>query len=178
MRGPRCNWLGRCDRRRLIGVDVSARMLAEVRKLGKYAALVHAAFLRGRDQQSDVIAAGDVFPFVGPLDDVIGLVAHALRPDGRLILTVDQDATLRRIARGRRLAGTCIRPRTSIGCAERRISCRRSPRWCGASALKCFAPEAMCEVTSSSTFDCRNRSRRARFALPGRIQSTALSAVA
>jgi predicted TPR repeat methyltransferase len=62
---------------------------------GLYSELIHAdltEYLRGMRQAFDLIVAGDTFPYVGALDEVLSLAADALRPGGTLIFTVN-DAT-------------------------------------------------------------------------------------
>jgi predicted TPR repeat methyltransferase len=79
--------------RRLVGVDLSARMLAQARGRNVYDDLVKAeltAFLRDAPGAFDVIVSADTLVYFGPLEEVIGAAAAALRPGGRLVFTVEE----------------------------------------------------------------------------------------
>jgi predicted TPR repeat methyltransferase len=79
--------------RRLVGVDLSERMLAQAAERGVYDALVKSeltAYLAGCAQTFDVIVSADTLVYFGPLDEVVGFAANALRPGGRLIFTVEE----------------------------------------------------------------------------------------
>lgn len=79
----------RCDR--LDGIDISARMLEEAEAKDIYDSL------RKEDigaleigPQYDLIAANDVFNYIGALERVIGWCAGSLAPGGTLVFTVEQ----------------------------------------------------------------------------------------
>ena len=87
--------------RRLVGVDLSARMLARARERGVYDQLVKrelTAFLATPADAFDVIVSADTLVYFGPLEGVVAASAHALRPAGLLIFTVEE----RPAASGRR----------------------------------------------------------------------------
>jgi predicted TPR repeat methyltransferase len=79
--------------RRLIGVDLSGRMLARAHERHVYDLLVQqelTAYLREWREDFDVIVSADTLVYFGPLHDVICAAADALRPGGRLIFTVEE----------------------------------------------------------------------------------------
>jgi predicted TPR repeat methyltransferase len=79
--------------RRLVGVDLSERMLAQARERKIYDELVKGeltAYLSDSTESFDVIVSADTLVYFGPLDDVITASANALRPSGRLIFTVEE----------------------------------------------------------------------------------------
>jgi predicted TPR repeat methyltransferase len=78
--------------RRLVGVDLSAGMLAQARARKIYDELVKGeltAYLREQTGAFDVIVSADTLVYFGPLQDVAAAAAQALRPGGRLIFTVE-----------------------------------------------------------------------------------------
>jgi predicted TPR repeat methyltransferase len=80
--------------RRLVGVDLSAAMLAQADRLGLYDELVKAdlgAFLEGRPGAFDLAVAGDVFVYVGALESVFSSLGRAVRPGGHVAFSVEQD---------------------------------------------------------------------------------------
>lgn len=79
--------------RHLVGVDLSAGMLAHARQKGLYHALVQeeiTAFLTRRVCAIDVIASADALVYVGALDEVVAAAARALRPRGRFVFTLER----------------------------------------------------------------------------------------
>ena len=79
--------------RRLVGVDLSARMLAQARARNVYDELVKrelTAYLRDSPGAFDAIVSADTLVYFGPLQDVVAASASALRPGGRLIFTVEE----------------------------------------------------------------------------------------
>lgn len=80
-------WAGR-----LVGVDLSAGMLARARARGHYAELVQAelvAFLRERGRAWDLVVSADTLCYFGALEDFAAAAAAALRPQGLLVFTVE-----------------------------------------------------------------------------------------
>lgn len=79
----------------LVGVDLSRRMLDQARAKGIYTELVAADLLdalRGMDRRFDVIAAADVFCYLGRLDAVLAACTPRLAPDGLLLFSVERSA--------------------------------------------------------------------------------------
>jgi len=79
--------------RRLVGVDLSARMLAQARARNVYDELIQGeltAYLRDSPGAFDAIVSADTLVYFGPLGDVVTAAAQALRPGGRLIFTVEE----------------------------------------------------------------------------------------
>ena len=79
--------------RRLVGVDLSARMLDQARARNVYDELVQrelTAYLRDSRGAFDAIVSADTLVYFGPLQDVVMASAEALRPGGRLIFTVEE----------------------------------------------------------------------------------------
>ena len=78
--------------RRLTGVDVSRAMLARARARGLYDELAErevTSYLEERPQAFDLIAAADTLIYFGPLERWLGAAARALRPAGRLLVTLE-----------------------------------------------------------------------------------------
>jgi len=78
--------------RRLVGVDLSGRMLVQAKERQVYDELVQGeltAWLRASPGAYDVIVSADTLVYFGPLEEVVGAAAAALRPGGRLIFTVE-----------------------------------------------------------------------------------------
>jgi predicted TPR repeat methyltransferase len=79
--------------RRLVGVDLSVRMLAQAKARNIYDELYKVeltAYLRDCDATFDVIVSADTLVYFGPLEAVADAAAQALRPGGRLIFTVEE----------------------------------------------------------------------------------------
>jgi predicted TPR repeat methyltransferase len=79
--------------RRLVGVDLSAKMMAQAGGRGVYDELVKSElteYLRRSSASFDVIVSADTLVYFGPLEDVTQAAAAALRPDGQLIFTVEE----------------------------------------------------------------------------------------
>jgi predicted TPR repeat methyltransferase len=79
--------------RRLVGVDLSERMLDRARERNVYDELVRGeltAYLAHCTERFDVIVSADTLVYFGPLEGVVAASEHALRPGGRLIFTVEE----------------------------------------------------------------------------------------
>jgi predicted TPR repeat methyltransferase len=79
--------------RRLVGVDLSEQMLNRARQREVYDELVHGeltAYLLAHTGAFDAIVSADTLVYFGPLEDVAGAAAGALRPGGRLVFTVEE----------------------------------------------------------------------------------------
>ena len=79
--------------RRLVGVDLSARMMAQAGGRGVYDELVKSElteYLCRSPASFDVIVSADTLVYFGPLDAVAQAASDALRPGGRLIFTVEE----------------------------------------------------------------------------------------
>ncbi|MBX9699768.1 MAG: methyltransferase domain-containing protein [Acetobacteraceae bacterium] len=80
---------------RLVGVDLSRRMLEEARAKGIYDELLQQdllAVLGAGEETFDLVCAADVFCYMGRLDEVLGLCARRLAPEGLLIFSVERGA--------------------------------------------------------------------------------------
>ncbi|WBV44646.1 tetratricopeptide repeat protein [Pseudoroseomonas cervicalis] len=78
--------------RRLEGLDLSPRMLAEAARTGCYAALHEADlldFLPRHPAAYDLVAAADVLNYLGDLAPALAAIAAALRPGGRALFSVE-----------------------------------------------------------------------------------------
>ena len=78
--------------RHLAGVDLSAGMLQKAQARGGYDELVQAelvAFLRERGRRWDLIVSADTLCYFGALEAFAAAAAQALRPQGRLVFTVE-----------------------------------------------------------------------------------------
>jgi predicted TPR repeat methyltransferase len=82
--------------RRLVGVDLSAGMLAQARARRVYDEVINgeltAVLLRSAGA-FDVIVSADTLVYFGPLDTVVRAAAGALRDRGLLIFTVEESET-------------------------------------------------------------------------------------
>jgi predicted TPR repeat methyltransferase len=79
--------------RRLVGVDLSARMLAQAEARSVYDELVKGeltAYLSASPGSFDVIVSADTLVYFGALEGVVAAAAEALRSGGRLIFTVEE----------------------------------------------------------------------------------------
>ncbi len=78
--------------RRLTGVDLSARMLANAAQRGDYDDLVKSeltAYLRGRFGSFDLVAMADTLIYFGDLVELFSLVRKSLRQRGLFLFTVE-----------------------------------------------------------------------------------------
>jgi predicted TPR repeat methyltransferase len=79
--------------RRLVGVDLSSRMLAQARARKVYDDLVKrelTAFLADSVESFDLIVSADTLVYFGPLEGVVAASASALRPGGQFVFTVEE----------------------------------------------------------------------------------------
>ncbi len=79
--------------RRLVGVDLSAPMIAQAQARNVYDELEKrelTAYLSDSPAAFDVIVSADTLVYFGVLEDVAAAAANALRPGGRLIFTVEE----------------------------------------------------------------------------------------
>jgi len=79
--------------RRLVGVDLSAKMIAHAKERKVYDALVKSeltTYLLSVPDSWDVVVSADTLVYFGPLEDVIAAAAGALRTGGRLVFTVEE----------------------------------------------------------------------------------------
>ncbi len=79
--------------RRLVGVDLSAGMIAQAKDKGTYDELVHAElteYLRSASEAFDVVVSADTLVYFGAIEAVAGAAAAALRPGGLLIFSVEE----------------------------------------------------------------------------------------
>jgi len=77
---------------RLVGVDISPRMLEKAREKGLYDELVEmelGEFLKTRKAAFDLIVAFDVLNYFGDLESLLDDASHALLPGGRLAFSVE-----------------------------------------------------------------------------------------
>jgi predicted TPR repeat methyltransferase len=78
--------------RRLVGVDLSEKMLAHARSKNVYQELVKAEltdYLRANREAFDIIVSADTLVYFGELDSVVAAAAGALRPNGLLVFTLE-----------------------------------------------------------------------------------------
>ena len=79
--------------RRLVGVDLSERMIDQARARNVYDELVRgelSAYLRDFTGAFDVIVSADTLVYFGPLEEVVAAAENALRAGGRLVFTVEE----------------------------------------------------------------------------------------
>lgn len=79
--------------RALVGVDLSAGMLAKARMRNVYDALVEdelTRFLDAREASFDVVASADTLCYFGDLSEVLGAACRSLRPEGWIGFTLER----------------------------------------------------------------------------------------
>jgi predicted TPR repeat methyltransferase len=79
--------------RRLVGVDLSERMLEQARQRNVYDELVKSeltGYVARCELAFDAIVSADTLVYFGPLDTVVAAAESALRPGGRLVFTVEE----------------------------------------------------------------------------------------
>jgi predicted TPR repeat methyltransferase len=79
--------------RRLVGVDLSERMLDQARARDVYDELVKGeltAYLRSFVAGFDLVVSADTLVYFGPLEEVVAAAEGALRGGGRLVFTVEE----------------------------------------------------------------------------------------
>ena len=83
-------------RRRLIGVDLSDRMLAQARLRGLYdelhAAEISAWLVQAASASQDLVVAADVFIYIGALDVIFSNVSRILRRTGWFAFSIEECA--------------------------------------------------------------------------------------
>lgn len=87
-----CGELFKPYARKMTGVDLSENMLAVAKQKHIYDDLVTedaSAYLKGRDQQFNLILAGDVLVYFGELDGLLRHVAQSLKPGGYFAFNVE-----------------------------------------------------------------------------------------
>jgi predicted TPR repeat methyltransferase len=88
-----CAPLLRTYAKRLTGVDLSAKMLQRARETQLYDELIQlelTAALQARTNNYDLILVADTFCYFGDLREALVAASSALRPSGRLVLTVEK----------------------------------------------------------------------------------------
>jgi predicted TPR repeat methyltransferase len=89
-----CGPILRLYARRLVGIDLSERMLAKARERGLYDELLKTEithYLVREPGAWDLIVAADVLVYFGALEAVLAAAQSALRPGGRFSFTVERD---------------------------------------------------------------------------------------
>jgi predicted TPR repeat methyltransferase len=92
-----CGPLLRKYARRLVGVDLSSRMIAKARERGCYDELITAeliSFLNDNDASFDLIASADTLVYIGNLEQFFAAAHDRLRPGGELVFTLEYAADL------------------------------------------------------------------------------------
>ncbi len=100
--------------RRLVGMDLSARMLAKAQARGVYDELVTSeltAYMRAHPGAFDLVVSADTLCYFGVLGDALAAAASTLRAGGHLIFTVER-----------------IPPRTAPTTASTRTAATATPR--------------------------------------------------
>jgi predicted TPR repeat methyltransferase len=79
--------------RRLVGVDLSAGMLAHAKEKNVYDALIKAdltEYMRDNSEAFDLIVSADTLVYFGDLKNVLAATARALRPNGLFVFTLER----------------------------------------------------------------------------------------
>jgi predicted TPR repeat methyltransferase len=82
----------RASARRLVGIDISANMVARAQARGVYDDVIHGdvgEWLAGAGETFDLVAAADVFNYIGDLRPVFERVRRVLASDGWFAFTVE-----------------------------------------------------------------------------------------
>ncbi|QEG01405.1 TPR repeat-containing protein YrrB [Stieleria maiorica] len=77
---------------RLVGIDLSPKMMVKARSRNVYDQLVETelvAYMSGRPDTFDLIVSADTLIYFGDLEHAIATAAEALRPGGALVFTVE-----------------------------------------------------------------------------------------
>ncbi|HEY4185051.1 MAG TPA: tetratricopeptide repeat protein [Polyangia bacterium] len=88
-----CGPLLRGHARRLVGIDLSAKMLAKADERGVYDALETVeltAYLAAHPAAFDLIVSADTLVYFGNLDELFQVAAGALRAGGHLVFTIER----------------------------------------------------------------------------------------
>jgi predicted TPR repeat methyltransferase len=88
-----CGALLRPLTRRLVGVDLSLRMIEGARVKGQYDELTVGeltAFMRGHPGVFDAVVSADTFVYLGALEDAFAAAARCLKRPGWLVLTLEE----------------------------------------------------------------------------------------
>jgi predicted TPR repeat methyltransferase len=94
-----CGPLFRERARRMVGVDLSAKMIEKARDRNVYDELVVGDLLapmEGAEGQYDLVLAADVFVYLGALEQVFEAVAETLRGGGLFVFSTEADKESRR----------------------------------------------------------------------------------
>ncbi|HEX5358067.1 MAG TPA: methyltransferase domain-containing protein [Aquabacterium sp.] len=79
--------------RKLVGVDLSSRMLDKARSRSLYQRLecaeIHSMLQAEPEASYDLITCADVFIYIGKLDELIGQARRVLRPQGLLAFSIE-----------------------------------------------------------------------------------------
>ena len=89
-----CGPLLRSSARQLVGVDLSAGMLAKARERNVYDELHESelvAFMRAHPREYDVVISADTLVYFGALEDAMSAAASALKTGGVLAFTVEAE---------------------------------------------------------------------------------------
>lgn len=88
-----CGELFKPYAKKLVGVDLSEKMLAIARERGIYDSLYVAeilAFLKDQTARFDLILAGDVLVYFGELNELFSAIHAALKPSGLFIFDIEK----------------------------------------------------------------------------------------
>ncbi|MEP6652700.1 MAG: tetratricopeptide repeat protein [Myxococcales bacterium] len=80
--------------RRLVGIDLSPRMLAKAKERGSYDELETAeltAYMRERPGTFDLVVSADTLVYLGDLEPAFAAAAGALRAGGHLVFTLERE---------------------------------------------------------------------------------------
>jgi predicted TPR repeat methyltransferase len=78
--------------KRLVGVDIAAKMLVQAKEKGIYDELVEAElneFFKNHHEKYDLIVAADVLPYFGDLSTLFTAISQHLNPQGYFIFTTE-----------------------------------------------------------------------------------------
>ena len=88
-----CRWSAETGAARVLGVDVSEKMLAQARSMGEYAAVDYARLdmeqLALPPASYDLVYSSLAFHYIAGFDALLAAIRHGLKPGGKLVFSIE-----------------------------------------------------------------------------------------
>jgi SAM-dependent methyltransferase len=88
-----CRWASEQGAARVLGVDVSEKMLAQARRMGEYAAVEYARLdleqLALPPAACDLVYSSLAFHYIEQFDALLAAIVHGLKPGGKLVFSIE-----------------------------------------------------------------------------------------